>query len=214
MTDHVDSLDDPSDDELAALAALLDRAAPWDDLPSGLEDAVVGAITGELVGRPADAPSAPVAATPLAPRRARRSWSAASLVGAAAAVVLTVAGVAILVRGDTDGVTFALEGTEAEPGATADATVSATPAGLRIILDTDGLPAAPEGYMYEAWVGDGELAVSAGTFHLRGGDESIELWAGVSDPHVRYLWITLEPLDDDAASSTDARLRGEFSLDD
>jgi hypothetical protein len=36
----------------------------------------------------------------------------------------------------------------------------------------------------------------------------------VTGPEFHRLWITLEPVDDDASPSTDARLRGEFSLTD
>jgi hypothetical protein len=209
MTDHVDSLDDPGDDELAALRALIERAQPWDEPPHDLEDAVVAAITAEAIGR-----SGQPGVTSLADHRARRRWSKSRLLGAVAAVAVVVVGVALVTRdGESSGVTFALEGTAAAPDASASVVVSATPAGLKILLDTDGLPGAPDGYMYEAWVGDGTIAVSAGTFHLRGGDGPIELWAGVADPSFDRLWITLEPVDDDATSSRDARLRGEFSLD-
>lgn len=219
MTDHIDSLDDPSDQQLAALEAVLERARPWDEPPPELEDAVVAAIAAEAgsaaptstLATPADraAPSS------LADRRARRSWSAGSLLAAAAAVAVVVAGVIVTTRGSgTDGVAFALSGTEAAPGATAEVTIAATPAGLKILLDADGLDGAPEGYMYEAWIGDGTIGISAGTFHLRGGDGPIELWAGVTGPEFRRLWITLEPIDADTAPSGDTRLRGEFSLDD
>lgn len=208
MTDPVDSLGEPSDAELADLTALLSRAEPWDEPPRDLEDRVVAAIVAE-----SDAEgSAPAS---LAEHRTRRTWSASRIMGAAAALVVVVAGVAVITRGGgDDGVAFALEGTDAAPDASAEVTVSATPAGLKILLDADGLPGAPDGYMYEAWVGDGTLSVSAGTFHLRGGSGSIELWAGVTEPTFRRLWITLEPVDDDPASSRDARLRGEFSLPD
>lgn len=218
MTDHLDSLDDPSDDDLAALAALLHRAEPWEDPPRSLEDHVVAAIAAEASltvsadSAPASSPSATAPAS-LDEHRARRTWTATRLLGAAAAIAIVVAGVAIMGRGGSDGgVTFALEGTDAEPEATAEVVISATPAGLKILLDADDLPGAPDGFMYEAWVGDGEIGVSAGTFHLRGGDGPIELWAGVTDPSFHRLWITLEPIDDVAASSSDARLRGEFSL--
>ncbi len=206
MTDHLDSLPDPSDDELAALAALLSRAEPWDEPPRDLEDAVVAAIADEAAtARPLTVPSR-------ADTRARAVWSRSRMLGAAAAIAVVVAGLVLMTRGSTDGVTFALEGTDAEPGATASVVVSATPAGLKILLDCDGLPGAPDGYMYEAWVGDGTIGVSAGTFHLRGGDGPIELWAGVTGNEFHRLWITLEPIDDDASSSSDARMRGEFSL--
>ncbi len=205
MTDHLDSLADPSDDDIAALAALLARAEPWDEPPREVEDAVVAAITSE---------AGSVAPATRAERRARYVWSRSRMLGAAAAVAVVVAGIVLMTRGSTDGVTFALEGTDAQPGASANVVVSTTPAGMKILLDTEGLPGAPDGYMYEAWVGDGTIGVSAGTFHLRGGDGQIELWAGVTGAEFRRLWITLEPIDDDAASSADARLRGEFSLPD
>lgn len=216
MTDHLDSLPDPSDDELDALAALLARAEPWDELPRGLEDTVVAAITSEAGTVEAGTVESVTAATPpsRAERRARAVWSRSRVLAAAAAVAIVVAGVVLMTRTSTDGVTFALEGTEAQPEATADVAVSATPAGLKLLLETEGLPGAPDGYMYEAWVGDGTIGISAGTFHLRGGSGPIELWAGVTGKQFHRIWITLEPIDNDAGSSTDARLSGEFSLPD
>lgn len=208
MTDHLDSLADPSDDDVAALAALLTRAETWDDPPRDLEDAVVAAIVSE-----ASELSRATQITP-AERRARAVWSRSRMLGAAAAVAVVVVGIVLMARGSTEGTTFTLEGTDAQPGASANVVISATPAGLKILLDTEGLPGAPDGYMYEAWVGDDTIGVSAGTFHLRGGDGPIELWAGVTGPEFHRLWITLEPVDDDASPSTDARLRGEFSLAD
>ena len=209
MTDPVDSLAEPSDAELAALAALLTRADPWGDPPRELEDRVVAAIVTEAGTDPVTAPVS------LASHKSRRGWPVSRLIGAAAALVVIVAGAVVITQGGSDdGVAFALEGTDAAPDASARVTVAATPAGLKILLDADGLPGAPDGYMYEAWVGDGTLSVSAGTFHLRGGSGSIELWAGVTEPSFRRLWVTLEPIDDDPASSRDARLRGEFSLPD
>ena len=206
MTDHLDSLADPSDDDVAALAALLTRAETWDDPPRDLEDAVVSAIVSE-----ASELSRATQITP-AEHRARAVWSRSRMLGAAAAVAVVVVGIVLMARGSTEGTTFALEGTDAQPGASANVIVSATPAGLKILLDTEGLPGAPDGYMYEAWVGDDTIGVSAGTFHLRGGDGPIELWAGVTDPSFDRLWITLEPIDDDASPSGDSRLSGEYSL--
>lgn len=224
MTDHLDSLDDPSDDELAELTGLLSRAAAWDDPPPELEDAVVAAITaeaGKQIGTPietglgaesgtAEGGGAP---TSLAGYRTRRVRSMTGMLAAAAAVAVMIAGVVLINRSD-DGAVFALTGTDAAPGASADVRIAATPAGLKIELDVDDLPGAPDGFMYEAWVGDGTLAISSGTFHLRDGDGPIELWAGVTDPSFHRLWITLEPIDDDASPSGDSRLSGEFSLAD
>jgi hypothetical protein len=134
--------------------------------------------------------------------------------GAAAAIVAVVGGLALITRGGDDGTVFALTGTDAAPDATAELVVSATPAGLRLLLDPDGLPGAPEGTYYEAWVTDGDVRVSAGTFHLRDGDERIELWAGVVGPEFNQLAVTLEPVDADNGSSGDAYLSGRFSIDD
>jgi hypothetical protein len=220
MTDHLDSLDDPSDDELAELTRLLGRAAAWDDPPPELEDAVVAAITAEAgtqIGTGTDADSAtaarPGAPTSLTGYRTRRVRSITGMLAAAAAVAVMIAGVVLVSRSD-DGAVFALTGTDAAPGASAEVRIAATPAGLKIELDADGLPGAPDGFMYEAWVGDGTIAISSGTFHLRDGDGPIELWAGVTDPSFHRLWITLEPIDDDASPSGDSRLSGEFSLAD
>lgn len=214
MTDHVDSLDEPSDDDIAALAALLARAEAWDEPPRDLEDAVVAAIGAEAGAQAGEA--SPARPPVLADRRAQPRWSTSRILAAAAAIAVVVAGVVAITGGGDDGggVTFALEGTDASPGASADVVLSATPAGMKILLDAEGLPGAPDGYMYEAWVGDGTIGISAGTFHLRGGDGPIELWAGVTDPSFVRLWVTLEPIDADTSSSGDARLRGVFSLAD
>ncbi len=105
-------------------------------------------------------------------------------------------------------------GTDRAPDASAEVEVSDTPVGLKILLTPDGLPAAPEGTYYECWLSDGDVRVSAGTFHLRGGSGEIELWAGVVGPDFTHLAVTLEPIDDDLDSSGDAYLRGTFRLDD
>ena len=74
----------------------------------------------------------------------------------------------------------ALAASELAPGASAVATVTDTPLGTRIDLEVWGLaPAGADAY-YELWLWDSDGdAVSAGSFHLRGGTGSIELWAGV-----------------------------------
>jgi hypothetical protein len=208
MTDHLDSLDDPSDAELAELTGLLSRAAAWDDPPPELEDAVVAAIAAEA--GTAERPGVP---TSLIGYRTRRIRSVTAVLGAAAAVAVMIAGVVLINRSD-DGAVFAMTGTDAAPGASAEVRMVATPAGLKIEFDAEGLPGAPDGFMYEAWVGDGTIAISSGTFHLRDGDGAIELWAGVTDPSFHRFWITLEPIDDDASPSGDSRLSGEFSLND
>jgi hypothetical protein len=138
----------------------------------------------------------------------------------AAAVVGIVAGAAVVamfsdnddqeVAGDT--IEASLTGTELAPDASASALFTATPAGLKILLDADGLPGAAPDEMYEAWIGDGQIRVSAGTFHLRDGDDAIELWAGTDDPRFHIISVTIEPIDGDAESSGRVVMRGEYQL--
>ncbi len=227
MTDERDLIEEPTPDELAGLHELLARADVWDEPPPGLEDAVVAAIATEAARAPLAPPTADDVAVPsLDEHRAgkahRRSRSNAPWwLGAAAAAVLVVGGVTILSQrgGDDDpieqaGAAIDLSPAEAAGSASANAQISATPAGLKIVLDVDDLPGAPEGFFYEAWLSDGDIRVSAGTFHLREGDDPIALWAGVADPAFNKLSVTLEPLDGDPASSGDVRFVGEFDFAD
>ncbi len=210
MTDHTEPHGESADVTPADLAALLSRPDMWEEPGAELERSVVDAVVRAAT---ADTPI-----TALHDRGERRSLRsvAAPWFAAAAVFGLIVAGIVVASRssdGD-DGVVFAMAGTAAQPEASATAAVSATPAGMKILLTPDGLPGAPAGFMYEAWVSDGTIRVSAGTFHLRGGGGTIELWAGVADPSFRRLSVTLEPVDGDETSSLDARLVGEFQLDD
>jgi Anti-sigma-K factor rskA len=169
-------------------------------LPAGLEDAVIGAITFEQR------------------RTARRSplpwWLAA-----AAALVVVITGIVVVTGAEDEepdeesgGVTFALAATDLAPGASATALFRATPAGLRIVLDAADLQGAGPEEMYEAWIGNGDIRVSCGTFHLRGGDDPISLWAGTDDQSFDTITVTREPLDGDAASSGQVVLRGHFDM--
>lgn len=224
MTDERDLIEEPTPEELAGLHELLARADVWDEPPPGLEDAVVAAIATEAGRAPLAPPTADDATVPSLDERraskqrertARRS-NAPWWIGAAAVAVLVVGGVALFGRGgdttEEPGFAVALEPAEAAGDASATARISATPAGLRIVLDVDDLPGAPDGFFYEAWLSDGDIRVSAGTFHLREGDDPIALWAGVADPAFNQLSVTLEPLDGDPASSGDVRFRGEFDF--
>lgn len=211
MNDPLDSVEEPSATEMAAINALLARPDTWDEPPAGLEDLVVAAIAGEAAdAAPNGSP------TSIAEQRARRARQATRWRFAAAAACLAiVAGIVVTVRGDerSPDTEIALAGTEAAPTASAQVELSATPAGLKILLDVEGLAPAPEGHFYEAWISNDTIRVSAGTFHLRGGDKPIELWAGVVDPDFTRLAVTLEPLDGNTDSSGDVQLVGNYDLD-
>lgn len=211
MSDDADRADDTSGDLPPEITALLSRPDTWDDVPSGIEDSIVGAI-GAI-----RASQAPVAVTQLDEARARRHRNRSTwpwwLTAAAAAVVVIAGAVVIGQSGDDErGLVVALAATDLAPGASATAAFASTPAGLKIVLDADGLPGAAEGEVYEAWISDGNVRVSAGTFHLRGGDPPIELWAGTADPSFTVITVTIEPIDGDNNSSGRVVLRGDYDI--
>jgi hypothetical protein len=213
VSDQADRADGTGDELPPWITADLARPETWEVLPVAVEDAVVDTI---LAARAA-APASRASVTSLGERRERHGaigwWLAAA---AAAVVVLT--GVVTLVRGgpsgvaDGDGIVAALVGTELAPDASGTATFESTPAGLKIVLDTDALPSAADGEMYEAWISNGEIRICAGSFHLRGGEGPIELWAGTADPSFHLVTVTREPIDGDTDSSGIVMLRGEFEL--
>ncbi|MEL6981173.1 MAG: anti-sigma factor [Actinomycetota bacterium] len=230
--------DEPlTDAELAALDALLGDEAVWEEPTPGLEDAVVAAIGQEMRGAnmapiigldPVDRPAPTPGLAPLDRSRGpaepesdtvvpfetrTRRW-VGPLLGAAAALLL-VAGFSLGNRLLTDDGEVppdhlvALAGTELEPEASAVVDVLATPLGTRLILDVTDLPPAPEGQYYEAWLRQSpEIGVSAGTFHLRGGDGAIELWAGVTVDDYPLITVTIQEEGAGAASSGRVVLAG------
>lgn len=133
-------------------------------------------------------------------RRDRRLWplSAAAAVLIAAAVSATV----FLNRPEADDpnlITVAMAPSEAAPDAEAVARIVDRPNGAQIVIEIDGLEPAPEGSYYEVWLvrPEPQNRVTAGTFHMRGADQSeIEFWAGVSPEIYNVVTITLESEED------------------
>lgn len=211
MSDEDSLVEHPGDDLPAGIAALLARPDIWDAAPPEIEAAVVAAIAAVA------APAQPATVSDLDARReqaARRRSTIGWWAAAAAASVAVVAGAVTLVRdeADGDGVVVALAATDLAPGASGTATFEATPAGLKIVIDTDDLPSAQPGEMYEAWISNGTIRICAGSFHLRGGEGPIELWAGTADPDFHTVTVTREPIDGDTDTSGMVVLRGEFEL--
>jgi hypothetical protein len=205
MSDEVESSDAPSDDDIARVEALFARADAtlWAEAPPSTEAAIMAAIV-DHESDAADGADAPQ-------RRLGMKFGATAWLATAAALVVVVTGVALITRGGGDeAAVFALSGTERAPDASAEVEMSETPVGVKILLTPDALPPAPDGTYYECWLSDGEVKVSAGTFHLQGGTGQIELWAGTTGPEFDRLAVTLEPLDDDLDSSGDVYLSGTF----
>ncbi len=203
--------DELSEEERAQLAAFLDDPAVWEEPSMEDEDAIVAAILAETSTAGSTAPTiAPVPeAEPVLqqvrqpvtgelpdnviPISRSRRWLSSAAAGVAAAVMV-IAGFAFVTRSeDPEGVLLALEGTDLAPSATAEASIAPLRSGTRIILDVSGLPPAEPGTYYEAWMRkDAAVGVSAGTFHLRGGDGAIELWSGVLPADYPLITVTIQ----------------------
>jgi hypothetical protein len=210
--------DELSDEEIAQLDALLESPALWDEPEQADEEMIVAAILAEAgTGTPAvpldveqetdpapiDRGPAEVAADTAAdegatvvPISSARRWFSPAL-SAAAGFVIALVGVgailAITGQAEDGEVELALAGTDLAPEAQAVARIVDLPAGTRVELDVSMLDPAPPGTYYEVWLRqDAEVGVSAGTFHLRGGDSAIELWAGVSAEDYPLVTVTIQ----------------------
>jgi len=195
-----------------AVTRLLDDPALWADVSSSLRDRVLAEATGDGVE----------AGDELSRRRStgggRRSggpvWARPALLAAAVVVVLglAVGGGLLASSGDDDpaGTPVALAGTENLPGAAANARLRPMPAGVAVRLDVSGLPPAPEGTFYEAWVVGEQGKVSAGTFHARGDQDEVELWLGVDPADYDALTVTRQPVQGGTLADGVVVLRGEL----
>jgi hypothetical protein len=193
-------------DELDLMREMLADLMSWEDAPAGLEDRVVAAVTGA-------APAASVVSLDAA-RTRRRGVSARVPVWSLAAAVALAVGVTGVVASrqpaqQTDA-TFALAGTDLAAGAHARVALAEKRNGVEIRLRITGLPRAPKGSFYEAWVkGDAGL-VPIGTFHT--GDGEVVLWSGVPVSEYHTITVTLEDEDGNPASSGRRVLAGEIPL--
>lgn len=240
MNDN-DLSDEPTDEEIRRIEALLGDPELWDEPDLSDEEAIVAAILAESGGAVESAPTATsVAESPPAlsvvesevlygdsdasaqsvqsppsnvvPISRARSW-VVPVISVAAGVLLALVSLAAINSLDSrpDGeVALALEGTDLAPEAEAEALIVGLNAGTRIELDVSDLPPAAPGTYYEVWLRqDAEVGVSAGTFHLRGGDSAIELWAGVLLEDYPLVTVTIQ---DEAEPTSSGRvvLKGLF----
>ncbi|MEQ4209192.1 anti-sigma factor [Actinopolymorpha sp. B9G3] len=110
------------------------------------------------------------------------------------------------------GTEVVLAGTELAPDAGAVARVRDTASGLAITVRVTGLPPAPPGTFYEAWMKspEGHL-VPIGTFHLKGDEEPVELWAGIDPARYPLLTVTLQREGEGTESSGRVVLSGTIA---
>jgi len=184
---------------LDRLSAALGAPDTWSEPPPALRATLLQAAREEQARVPAPAQSAPAqSAGPHAEqrppgvvplrRRGRRAWYVSGL-GVAAAAAL----VAVLAWPRPQGHAYDLAGTALAPRAHAVAELEDRPAGLAIRLEVKGLPPAPAGSYYAAWLrGTGGAIVPVGTFHWRQGGIPIDLWSGVSADRYPELFVTLQ----------------------
>jgi len=207
-------------------------AAPFDP-------AVTGVLPPEVTGSPGSAGPAPAGGGPVNPavtgaltpgavppsaapvvsldaaRRQRRpgGWLLGGLAAAAAVAVIAIGALAVVNRdGGLSGTKVELAGSELVPEASAEATVQPQADGVRIVLQVTGLPPAPPGSFYAAWVVKEEprTRVPIGTFHLRGGGgDQIELWSGVSTDDYPVISVTRQS-EADPAGPGEPMLRGRL----
>ena len=204
---------DPRDESTRETATrfrdLLADDAVWaEPSPTGVDD-LLAAIQTESGGTVPAAPATAPAAQPRVPsrRRSRRLM----LVAAAAGIVAVAGVVGILVRSADDGASqdFAVAGTELAPNASGVGTVEETGSGVSIELDVSGLPPAEPGTYYQAWVKGPDGLVTVGTFHMRGGDDHVDLWSGVPLDRYPTLTVTLQQEGAGQESSGRVVLSGE-----
>lgn len=187
----------PTDGErLDLIREILSRDTTWEEPPPAVADLLLAAIGAGNV----------TTATPKVTHPRRWVWAAA-VVGAAA-LALVLAGVLGLFTSPEEQI-VAIAGTELQPAATGQAAIRETDAGWWIRLDINDLPAAADGTYYEGWVWDDDgHGVSIGTFHMRGGEQSVVLWSGVDPQDYPAIWVTLEDEDGDASASDQVVMRG------
>jgi hypothetical protein len=177
---HLDNLE-----RLDLLRQVLRNDATWTEPPTRVADGLMAALTVE-------------SATDVKAKRPRRGLYAL----AAAVAILGVVWLAAVwgPPARETGIVAMITGTDLAPGVTGQARLEQTGSGWWISLDLAGLPPAPEGTYYQGWVWRAGEGVSIGTFHLRGGDEPVVLWAGVDVAEYPSIWVTLQ----DEGGGTDA----------
>lgn len=177
-------------DSNPSLRLLLLDPFVWEDVPADLEERVVRAATAATAATADIADTAPPELAVARMRSTKQAWPRRVLLGAVAALVAVAVGIAWPNGDDTR--TVELAGTELAPGASGTVVVDERGGGVGFTLDVSGLAPAPEDHFYQAWVKGDEGPVAIGTFHLRQGDDRVDLWSGVDLDEYPTLTVTLQ----------------------
>ncbi|GEM_PF-1098623 len=227
----LDPNDEPGDRHLSSedqavvhrVRSLLADPTTWSGPPPALRERLLATVRAEAAEaserNPVPAMAAPAAdrasteqAVVLAFRRSRRArWLAAGggfVAGAAAAAAVALV---VLTGPSGGGDTFELAATSRNPEAVVTALVDPQPAGVAITLNIQGLPAAPPGTYYAAWLEGEAGTVPVGTFHWRTGGVPIELWSGVTTDRYPRLFVTVQDEGGPAGPSDIIVLDGNLS---
>jgi hypothetical protein len=140
--------------------------------PTDADRAVVG--DGVVAGPDEDGSAVVDLGRRRAARRRRIAGIAAVAAAAAAAVVF---GLSLLVPSQHTG-KLELSGTALAPQARARVAAVSLDAGAQFTLYIDGLPPAPDGTYYEAWLLRGSARIPLGSFHLHK-PGAVVVWSGV-----------------------------------
>lgn len=216
--DWADYLDPESPDPTLSEAdrAALDRArrvlrdeSTWDQPSPQLEQRILAEASRSPQGATATERSN-VRSIAAARSRKRRLAPLLGLVAAAAAALIAVV---VLSQGDGGPPTerYALAGTALSPTSSAQAQIESLSAGDAITLTLKGLPPAPAGAYYAAWVSGPRGTVGVGSFHWRKGGIPIELWSGVDTRRYPRFTITLQREGASPAMSDAVFLRGSLT---
>jgi hypothetical protein len=197
--------------ELDAIREAMADPALWSEPSPDLEQRVVAAVEG--AGRAEEQPAPVISLDGRRRARDRMRIPTRALALAAAVGVLLGAVVAgglsqVLDRSPAPDAQVALAGTPLAPNARADAALRNEANGVEIRLHISGLPRAPAGSYYQAWLKGDNGLVPIGTFHT--GQGEVVLWSGVSLDRYRTITVTLEKEDGDQASSGQRVLVGEL----
>jgi hypothetical protein len=199
--------------DLDEIRDAVSQPAMWAEPDSSLESRVVAAVQRADMDQVADQGAARV--VPIESRRSLRDRIRFTpvLVGAVAAVLLlgAVRGGGLvkgLDRGPGSDAQVALASTPLAPKAHGVADLRNGANGVEIKFHLSGLPRAPAGFYYQAWVKGPKGLVPIGTFHTGEGD--VTLWSGVPLDQYHTITVTLEDEGGDPASSGKRVLIGEL----